>query len=410
MCKCLSVCVCLGESRSLCARVWFGCPSLWARRVLRDLVRAGRLCGRARWPCSLDRARAGGRRQRIPPRLCLHRGALGVLRLCVTLAGVRAGAGGGVGEGSGGRGFLLRSRPRPPAYWLSAAALWRARWEMLGRERSSENGRQADWGRGAPLSRTGSAARICPRQTSCHCGSRPCPVALTATAHGHRFLLMDGCHTCRQVRGWVPPPSLPCRTPSANVSLRCASWLHRFLALGPREGTSTLLALSLLVCKMAQIVISIRDGACQAWRWESPPQNFQPVFSVVVVVRGPPSFPGPHALFQMCRPLWRQLEGGLGQLGQECPRHSVGGLSLSSLGTLRPHFPNTHIIWGPQPPEVGLWARVFSLLKGADPVVSSLGDFRLRGLGPQRGRGDDTVVPPALRGGQHGSLQHGGSR
>lgn len=68
------------------------------------------------------------------------------------------------------------------------------------------------------------------------------------------------------------------------------------------------------------------------------------------------------------------------------------------------------MIWGPQPPEVGLWARVFSLLKGADPVVSSLGDFRLRGLGPQRGRGDDTVVPPALRGRQHGSLQHGGSR
>ena len=68
------------------------------------------------------------------------------------------------------------------------------------------------------------------------------------------------------------------------------------------------------------------------------------------------------------------------------------------------------MIWGPLPAGVGLRARVFSLPKGADPVVSSLGDFRQRELGPQRGRGDDTVVPPALRGGQHGSLQHGGSR
>lgn len=100
-----------------------------------------------------DRAQGGGRGQRARPRLCARGNALGVLRLCVTLAGVRAGAGGGGrggGEGNGGRGFLLRSRPRPPAYWLGAAALWRARREMLGRERSSEKGRRAVGGPGAP--------------------------------------------------------------------------------------------------------------------------------------------------------------------------------------------------------------------------------------------------------------------
>lgn len=98
-----------------------------------------------------DRAQGGGRGQRARPRLCVRSRALGVLRLCVTLAGVRAGAGGGRGEGSGGRGFLLRSRPRPPAYWLGAAALWRARREMLGQERSSEKGRRSvGGGRGGP--------------------------------------------------------------------------------------------------------------------------------------------------------------------------------------------------------------------------------------------------------------------
>lgn len=287
-----------------------------------------------------DRSQAGGRGQRIPPRLCLHRGALGVLRLCVTLAGVRAGAGGG-GEGSGGRGFLLRSRPRPPAYWLSAAALWRARWEMLGRERSSENGRRAVRGRGAPLTRTGSAARICPRQTSCHSGSRPCPVALTATAHGHPFLLMDGCRTCRQVRGWVPPPSQPCRTPSANVSPCCASWLHRFLALGPREGTSALLALSLLVCKMAQIVISIRDGACQAWHWESPPKNSSQCLVLLLLLEAHPLCQAHMPCSRcvgLCEGSWRE---GWGSWGRRVPDTQLEDSASPAWGPCTPTSP-TH--------------------------------------------------------------------
>ena len=108
---------------------------------------------------------------------------------------------------------------------------------------------------------------------------------------------------------------------------------------------------------------------------------------------------------------WRRRRAGRTSWGYSC---RVSSSSLPARYLPPPPLPqhtHTHnMIWGPLPAGVGLRARVFSLPKGADPVVSSLGDFRQRELGPQRGRGDDTVVPPALRGGQHGSLQHGGSR
>lgn len=104
-------------------------------------------------------------------------------------------------------------------------------------------------------------------------------------------------------------------------------------------------------------------------------------------------------------------EAGRTSWGHSCRVSSSSLLALYPPTPISPTHTHTHnMIWGPLPAGVGLRARVFSLPKGADPVVSSLGDFRQRGLGPQRGRGDDTVVPPALRGGQHGSLQHGGSR
>lgn len=126
--------------------------------------------------------------------------------LCDPRRCARGGGAGGDGEGSGGRGFLLRSRPRPPAYWLGAAALWRARRETLGRERSSEKGQRAVRGPRAPLAGTTSGTRICHpptpgRQASCHCGPRPRPVARAATAHGLGFLSVDGSLTCGQVHG-----------------------------------------------------------------------------------------------------------------------------------------------------------------------------------------------------------------
>lgn len=95
--------------------------------------------------------------------------------------------------------------------------------------------------------------------------------------------------------------------------------------------------------------------------------------------------------------------------GREAGRTSSGTAAESALpaslcSTPHPHFPLTHththnMIWGPLPAGVGLpsGTGIFPS-EGADPVVSSLGDFRQRGLGPQRGRGDDTAVPPALRG------------
>lgn len=109
---------------------------------------------------------------------------------------------------------------------------------------------------------------------------------------------------------------------------------------------------------------------------------------------GPPSLPGPHALFQI-RP-----GGGTG-LGRGGGRHLLGaplGASSPSLPTPPhdPHFP--HILdLGSLPAGVGLPAGVFSLPKGADPAVSSQGDFRQRGLGPQRGR-EVTQLFPQPRG------------
>lgn len=65
-----------------------------------------------------DRAQGGGRGQRARPRLCVRSRALGVLRLCVTLAGVRAGAGGGARGGERGEG-LPPPQPAPPSGLLA---------------------------------------------------------------------------------------------------------------------------------------------------------------------------------------------------------------------------------------------------------------------------------------------------
>lgn len=86
---------------------------------------------------------------------------------------------------------------------------------------------------------------------------------------------------------------------------------------------------------------------------------------------GPPSLPGPHALFQICPGGSRGLgRWGRHFLGAPCPPH--------------PHFPYM-LDLGSLPARVGLPAGVFSLPKGADPAVSSQGDFRRRGLGPREG-------------------------
>lgn len=168
-----------------------------------------------------------GRGQRARPRLCLRRRALGVLRLCVTLAGVRAGAGRGDGEGSGGRGFLLRSRPRPPAYWLGAAALWRARRETLGRERSSEKGQRAVRG---PLPEP-------PRA----------PAFATPPPPAGRRLATPG-------QGPAPSPALPLPTGSASFQWTEASPADRCMAeylpshslAGPQMSPAVLLGFNAL--------------------------------------------------------------------------------------------------------------------------------------------------------------------
>lgn len=137
-------------------------------------------------PAASDRARGGGRGQRARPRLCLRRRGPGVRRLCVTLAGVRAGA--GKGTGSGGRGCLLRNRPRPLAHWLGAAALWRARREQLVRERRSAKGPASSPGTAYfPPPQPPTAPAFAPWQTSCCSRARPGPATGPTTVHGYRF-------------------------------------------------------------------------------------------------------------------------------------------------------------------------------------------------------------------------------
>lgn len=97
-------------------RVWLSRVSQCKRRVLRD---RGQPAGCLEAPGSRtasDGAPGRVRGQQAQPRLCLRGLAPGVLRLCVTLAGVHAGLEGGGGKGNGGRDSFLRCRPRPPAY------------------------------------------------------------------------------------------------------------------------------------------------------------------------------------------------------------------------------------------------------------------------------------------------------
>ena len=123
-----------------------------------------------------------------------------------------------------------------------------------------------------------------------------------------------------------------------------------------------------------------------------------------------------HLLSQTHKPCSRcagrvEAAEGLGAPPGGIAAESVLPASLRSTPTPNPHFPstNTHDLgstagWG-GPSGTGIFPS-----EGGGPCGFLPGDFRQRGLGPQRGRGDDTVVPQALRGGQHGSLQHGGSR
>ena len=127
-------------------------------------------------PAASDRARGDGRGQRARPRLCLRRRARGVLRLCVTLAGVRAGAGGGRGGaweeagGGGGGGWAL-----PPSgghggkRWAASAAARRASpWP---------------WDPVLPSTPATSGACFALWRTSCRSRARPGPT----TAHGYLF-------------------------------------------------------------------------------------------------------------------------------------------------------------------------------------------------------------------------------
>lgn len=183
-------------------------------------------------PAASDRARGGGRGQRARPRLCLRRRGPGVRRLCVTLAGVRAGA--GKGTGSGGRGSLLRNRPRPLAHWLGAAALWRARREQLVRERRSAKGQPAAPGPrtslrpshlrrphlppGKPLAAPGQGQDLPP--------VLPLSTGTDSPSGG------PGRLTCGQMHGWVPDSPQPAETYRERLLLPCFL-ASAFLGSGP---------------------------------------------------------------------------------------------------------------------------------------------------------------------------------
>lgn len=136
-------------------------------------------------PAASGRAR-GGRGQRARPRLCLRRRARGVLRLCVTLAGVRAGAGGGRGGAEGG---APPPQPAPPSVPLAV----RCR-PLAGREGSvgprapqREGASPWPWDPVLPSTPATSGARFAPWRTSCRFRARPGPAASPATTHGYLF-------------------------------------------------------------------------------------------------------------------------------------------------------------------------------------------------------------------------------
>lgn len=99
-----------------------------------------------------------------------------------------------------------------------------------------------------------------------------------------------------------------------------------------------------------------------------------------------------------------EVAGELGQLQVPPGGSSYGSQLLPPVLCHTAPTSQTHTIWGLLPAGVGLWARVFSLLKEADPVVSSLGNFRQRGLGPPREGGEMTQLFPQPCGA--GSMVH----
>lgn len=107
----------------------------------------------------------------------------------------------------------------------------------------------------------------------------------------------------------------------------------------------------------------------------------------------------------MCRPV-EAAEAGRTPRGHSC---RVGSSSLLALYPPT-YFPNTHTHTQHDLGSAAGWGgpsgTIFPSGGGPwfPPWVTSGGE----GLAPREGGGDDTVVPPALQGGQHGSLQHGG--
>ena len=175
-------------------------------------------------PAASDRARGDGRGQRARPRLCLRRRARGVLRLCVTLAGVRAGAGGGRGGAEGG---APPPQPAPPSGPLAERCRPLAATEGSVGPRAPQREGLA---RG-PRTRYFPPPQP-PPATALPSGGPPAapgqgpalPLPMgTSSPSGGRGRL-----TCGKRRGWVP------RWPQSAEASSCpASWLQRFLPLSP---------------------------------------------------------------------------------------------------------------------------------------------------------------------------------
>lgn len=91
------------------------------------------------------------------------------------------------GERSGGRSSLPRSRPRPPAHWLGAAALWWARGEAQGRERSGAKGPRAARGPRAALHRSHLGRLYLPLADFFLLQGQAPTFRCTAIAHSRRF-------------------------------------------------------------------------------------------------------------------------------------------------------------------------------------------------------------------------------